>query len=48
LGKNTKFIYQSSGEAISFISPDDQHHFKIIQKNMGKWVTMIDSEGIDL
>ena len=39
---------ESSGEAISFISPDDQHHFKIIQKKMGKWVTMIDSEGIDL
>ena len=39
---------ESAGEAISFISPDDQHHFKIIQKKMGKWVTMIDSEGIDL
>ena len=38
---------ESPGEAISFISPDDQHHFKIIQKKMGKWVTMIDSEGID-
>ena len=39
---------ESPGEAISFISPDDQHHFKIIQKKMGKWVTMIDWEGIDL
>ncbi len=39
---------ESSGEAISFITPEDQHHFKIIQKKMGKWVTMIDSEGIDL
>ena len=39
---------ESPGEAISFISPDDQHHFKIIQKKMGKWVSMIDSEGIDL
>ena len=39
---------ESPGEAISFISPDEQHHFKIIQKKMGKWVTMIDSEGIDL
>ena len=38
---------ESPGEAISFISPDDQHHFKIIQKKMGKWVTMIDSESID-
>jgi len=39
---------ESAGEAISFVSPDDQHHFKIIQKKMGKWVTMIDSENIDL
>jgi len=39
---------ESPGEAISFISPLDQHHFKVIQKKMGKWVTMIDSEGIDL
>jgi ATP-dependent RNA helicase RhlE len=39
---------ESPGEAISFVSPDDQHHFKIIQKKMGKWVTMIDSEGMDL
>ncbi|PCH66736.1 MAG: RNA helicase [Bacteroidetes bacterium] len=39
---------ESPGEAISFITPEDQHHFKIIQKKMGKWVTMIDSKGIDL
>jgi ATP-dependent RNA helicase RhlE len=39
---------ESPGEAISFITPEDQHHFKVIQKKMGKWVTMIDSEGIDL
>ncbi|NOU47517.1 MAG: DEAD/DEAH box helicase [Bacteroidales bacterium] len=39
---------ESPGEAISFVTPDDQHHFKIIQKKMGKWVTMIDSEGLDL
>jgi len=39
---------ESSGEAISFITPDDEHHFKVIQKKMGKWVTMIDSKNIDL
>jgi ATP-dependent RNA helicase RhlE len=39
---------ESSGEAVSLITPEDQHHFKIIQKKMGKKVTMIDSEGIDL
>jgi ATP-dependent RNA helicase RhlE len=36
------------GEAISLICPEDQHHFKIIQKKMGKWVTMIDSDAFDL
>ncbi len=38
---------ESSGEAISFVSPEEQHHFKIIQKKMGKPVTMIDSEQLD-
>jgi len=36
------------GEAISFVTPEDQHHFRVIQKKMGKWVTMIDSENMDL
>jgi len=36
------------GEAISLIAPDDQHHFKIIQKKMGKWVDMINSDSFDL
>ncbi|MEO6303318.1 MAG: DEAD/DEAH box helicase [Bacteroidia bacterium] len=39
---------ESPGEAISLITPEDQHHFKIIQKKMGKWVTMIDSKDLDL
>jgi len=39
---------ESPGEAISFVSPEDQHHFKIIQKKMGKVVTMIDSDSLDL
>ncbi|MDO8998127.1 MAG: DEAD/DEAH box helicase [Bacteroidota bacterium] len=39
---------ESSGEAISLICEEDQHHFKIIQKKMGKWVTMIDSSDFDL
>lgn len=39
---------ESSGEALSFVSPEDQHHFKIIQKKMGKPVTMIDSEQLEL
>ena len=39
---------ESPGEAISLITPEEQHHFKIIQKKMGKWVTMIDGENLDL
>ena len=39
---------ESPGQAISLISPEEQHHFRIIQKKMGKPVTMIDSEGINL
>ncbi|MBK6964680.1 MAG: DEAD/DEAH box helicase [Bacteroidales bacterium] len=38
---------ESPGEAISFVSPEDQHHFRVIQKKMGKWVTMIDSKNIE-
>lgn len=39
---------ESSGEAISFITPEDEHHFKIIQKKMGKIATFIDGNAIDL
>ena len=39
---------ENSGTAISFVTPEDQHHFRIIQKKMGKWVTMIDSANLDL
>lgn len=28
------------GTAISLISPEERHHFKIIQKKMGKWLTL--------
>ena len=39
---------ENPGEAISFVSPEEQHHFKVIQKKMKKWVTMIDGEKISL
>jgi ATP-dependent RNA helicase RhlE len=39
---------ESSGEAISLISPDEQHHFKIIQKKMGKQVSILESDDLDL
>lgn len=38
----------AEGEAISLICPEDEHHFKIIQKKMGKRVEIIDTEGLDL
>jgi len=38
----------NQGLAITFVTPDDQHHFRVIQKKMGRWVTMIDSVSIDL
>ncbi|PSR12356.1 MAG: RNA helicase [Bacteroidetes bacterium] len=31
------------GEAISLVTVDDEHHFKVIQKKMKKWVTVIDA-----
>ncbi|SEG40196.1 DEAD/DEAH box helicase [Algoriphagus boritolerans] len=34
----------SAGEAISLITPEEMHHFKVIQKKMGKWVTLLNSE----
>ncbi|MES2590003.1 MAG: DEAD/DEAH box helicase [Bacteroidota bacterium] len=37
---------EEPGEAISLISPEDQHHFKIIQKKMGKIATLIDGNGL--
>jgi ATP-dependent RNA helicase RhlE len=39
---------EASGEAISLITPDDEHHFKIIQKKMGKRVEMIDTAELEL
>lgn len=39
---------ESAGEAISIITPDDAHHFKIIQKKMGKLVEIIDGNQLEL
>lgn len=38
----------SKGKAITFVTESDKHHFRVIQKKMGKWVTMNDGEGFDL
>ncbi len=39
---------ENPGEAISFITPEDEHHFGVIQKKMGKKVTIFNAEEIDL
>ena len=39
---------ESPGDAISLIVPDDEHHFKIIQKKMRKQVERVESSGFDL
>jgi ATP-dependent RNA helicase RhlE len=39
---------ESVGVAISLIAPDDEHHFRIIQKKMGKWVDRIDAAELNL
>jgi len=36
------------GEAISLVTPEEEHHFKVIQKKMGKPVRRISAENIDL
>jgi ATP-dependent RNA helicase RhlE len=38
----------SPGEAISLITPDERHHFKIIQKKMGERVELIGSAEVNL
>jgi ATP-dependent RNA helicase RhlE len=39
---------EASGTAISLIVPEDTHHFKVIQKKMGKRVTMKESFDLNL
>jgi ATP-dependent RNA helicase RhlE len=38
----------AAGQAITLITPEDEHHFKIIQKKMGKKVEILETAGIDL
>ena len=39
---------ERSGVAISIITPEDQPHFKVIQKKMKQWVTLEGTEDVDL
>ena len=39
---------ESEGEAISFVTEEDAHHFKVILKKAGVWLTLIDANEINL
>jgi ATP-dependent RNA helicase RhlE len=39
---------ESTGEALSLITPEEAHHWKIIQKKMGKRVEMIETSEFEL
>ncbi len=39
---------EASGESISLVNPEEEHHFKVIQKKMGKQVEMRDGNAISL
>lgn len=39
---------EASGKAISLITSEDQHHFKIIQKKMGRQVPILPTDDLDL
>ena len=39
---------EASGMAISFVSPESLHHFKVIQKKLKQFTKMMDSRDIDL
>ncbi len=38
---------ENPGDAITFVTEDDKHHFKVIQKKMKRMVDMIDSENLE-
>lgn len=39
---------ERSGQAITFVSPDEEHHFKVIQKKMKKWVDRVNIDDMKL
>jgi len=39
---------ENPGDAITFVTEEDKHHFRVIQKKMKRWVNMIDSESLEL
>jgi len=39
---------ERSGEVFTIVTPEEQEHFKVIQKKMGKWLTLEGTEEVDL
>lgn len=39
---------ENPGDAITFVTEEDKHHFRVIQKKMKRWINMIDAESLDL
>jgi ATP-dependent RNA helicase RhlE len=39
---------ESPGEAITLVTPEDEHHFRIIQKKTGKIATLVDGNALNL
>ena len=39
---------EEKGTAISLVTPDQLHHFKVIQKKMDQWTELVDSSDFDL
>ena len=37
---------ENPGEAITLVSEEDKHHFRVIQKKMEQWITMVDADNI--
>lgn len=38
---------ESPGQAITFVSEEEKHHFRVIQKKMKRWVDMIESSQLE-
>ena len=39
---------ERSGEAFTLVTPEDQAHFKVIQKKMKQWITLEGTDDVDL
>ncbi|MEL7530959.1 MAG: DEAD/DEAH box helicase [Bacteroidota bacterium] len=39
---------ERSGQAYTLVTPEEQAHFKVIQKKMGRWLTLEGTEELDL